>query len=425
MFKNMEKTLVQQNPQWSGNSFKGLEERKVMKNLLDKQALPHIQILTGVRRCGKSTIFKLLMNDLMSSDVSPKSILNVNLDAPVFIPFWENAQRLREIIETAEQLTGTKVQYLFLDEIQQLKDWEVFVKSSYDTQTFKKIYITGSNSNLLQNRFSSLLSGRYFANEIRPFSIAECLHSVGVDSPLEGYQNIPQVLHLMKSVVKNGTFPEIVLGKMSEEVKMELLRSYFESIVQKDCIIYNAVRDSHLFYKCVNYLLLNVGNRFSLQQLGKAMGNNENTMSSYLDYLCDSYICADVRNFSFSQKETKRSDHKCYCIDNGLIQANTQRFTPDNGRFFENLVFNELVNKGYENISFDNGRGECDFIAWKDGDVHAFQVCYELTDENRGRELNGFSVPQIPIKTKTIITFNQKEQIEDVRVAPLWEWVLV
>jgi hypothetical protein len=396
-----------------------------MKNLLDKQALPHIQILTGVRRCGKSTIFKLLMNDLMSSDVSPKSILNVNLDAPVFIPFWENAQRLREIIETAEQLTGTKVQYLFLDEIQQLKDWEVFVKSSYDTQTFKKIYITGSNSNLLQNRFSSLLSGRYFANEIRPFSIAECLHSVGVDSPLEGYQNIPQVLHLMKSVVKNGTFPEIVLGKMSEEVKMELLRSYFESIVQKDCIIYNAVRDSHLFYKCVNYLLLNVGNRFSLQQLGKAMGNNENTMSSYLDYLCDSYICADVRNFSFSQKETKRSDHKCYCIDNGLIQANTQRFTPDNGRFFENLVFNELVNKGYENISFDNGRGECDFIAWKDGDVHAFQVCYELTDENRGRELNGFSVPQIPIKTKTIITFNQKEQIEDVRVAPLWEWVLV
>ncbi len=420
----MEKTLVQQNPHWTGKSFKGLADRTVMQNLLAKQNLPHVQILTGVRRCGKSTIFKLLMNDLLACGVSPKTILNINLDAPVFIPFWDNAQHLRQVIETAEQLTGEKVQYLFLDEIQQVKNWEIFVKSSYDTQTFRKIYVTGSNSNLLKNCFSSLLSGRYFANEIRPFSMIESFATIGINSILDGFQNIPQVLAFVNAIIQNGTFPEVILSKMHNEIKAELLHSYFESIVQKDCILYNAIRDPHLFYKSVNYLLQNVGNRFSLQQLGKALGSNENTMGSYLNYLCDSYICSDIRNFSFSQKETKRSEHKCYCIDNGLMQVNTQRFSPDSGRFFENIVFNELVNKGYEKISFDNSRGECDFLAWKDGNIHAFQVCYELTAQNRKRELNGFSVPQIPVATKTLITYNQKEQVDDIRIVPLWVWAL-
>lgn len=415
---------MQQNPQWTGKFFKELANRTMMKYLLDKQTLPHIQILTGVHRCGKSSIFKLLMNDLLASGVNAKSILNINLDAPVFIPLWDDIQRLHQVTETAEQLTGTKVQYLFLDEIQQVKNWEVFIKAIYDTQTFNKIYITGSNSNLLQNRFSFMLSGRYFANEIRPFSVTECLATIGVNSSFDGYQAIPQVLRLTSAMIKNGTFPEIILRKMEDHTKAKLLRSYFESIVQKDCIIYNSIREPHLFYKSVNYLLQNVGNRFSLQQLGKSLGSNENTMGSYINYLCNSYICSDIRNFSFSLKETKRSDHKYYCIDNRLMQANTPRFSPDSGKFFENLVYNELVNKGYQNISFDNGKGECDFLAQRDGDIHAFQVCYELTDNNRTREFRGFFVPQIPVRTKTLITYNQKEQVNDIRVMPLWEWAL-
>ncbi|MBO5155866.1 MAG: ATP-binding protein [Prevotella sp.] len=420
----MEQTLVQQNTQWQGKLFKGLTDRTIMQNLLKKQAMPHIQIITGVRRCGKSTVFKLLINNLMSSGADPKSILAVNMDAPVFIPYWDDAQRIRQITETAEQLTGTKVKYLFLDEIQQVKDWEVYVKAAYDARTFNKIYVTGSNSNLLQNRFSSMLSGRYFANEVRPFSIVEALSTIGVHSLLDAYQKTPQVLRLMSGIISNGTFPEIVLGKMDDSVRMELLHSYFESIVQKDCILYNSIRDPHLFYKTTNYLLQNAGNRFSLQQLGKAMGSNENTMDNYLNFLCDSYICKDIRNFSFSQKETKRSEHKCYCIDNGLMAANSIRFTPDSGRFFENVVFNELINKGYQNISFDNSKGECDFIAWKDGEAHAFQVCYELNNANRKRELGGFAALQTPVKSKTVITFNQKEQEDDIQVIPLWEWVL-
>lgn len=420
----MEQTLVQQNPQWRGGTFDGLAERTVMGSLLKKQDLPHIQILTGVRRCGKSTVFKLLINDLISKGVSPKSILNINLDAPVFIPLWNDAKKLRQVVETAERMTGEKVRWLFLDEIQQVKDWEVTVKSAYDTTRFSKIYITGSNSNLLANRFSSMLSGRYFANEVRPFSLREVFSAIGVNTLLGGMQDTPLLLREVDRVIEYGSFPEVVLGNMDDSVKQELLHSYFESIVQKDCILYNAIREPHVFYTSVNYLLQNVGNRFSLQQLGKALKSNENTMGSYLQYLCDGYICQDVRNFSFSQKETKRSEHKCYCIDNGLMQANTTRFSPDKGHFFENLVFNELVNKGYGNISFDNGKGECDFLAWKDGKLNAFQVCYELNEENRKREFDGFNIKDATPVTKTIITYNQRGGSGDVRIIPLWEWVL-
>lgn len=120
----MERAIIQQNPHWSGNIFDGLAERTIMSNLREKSLLPHIQILTGVRRCGKSTVFKLLINDLIKDGAFPKSILNVNLDAPVFIPFWERASDIQQIVDTAERLTGEKVEWLFLDEVQQIKDWK-------------------------------------------------------------------------------------------------------------------------------------------------------------------------------------------------------------------------------------------------------------------------------------------------------------
>ena len=96
----------------------------------------------------------------------------------------------------------------------------------------------------------------------------------------------------------------------------------------------------------------------------------------------------------------------------------------DIGRLFENLVFNELRYKGFENIAFDNGKGECDFLAWKGGELCAFQVCFELSDYNRDREFAGFNVNNALITQKTVITYNQKEEVGDIRVVPLWEWVM-
>ncbi len=420
----MEKTLIRQNPQWSNIDFKDLCNRDIMANLLKKKNLRHVQILTGVRRCGKSTIFKLLINDLLATGIEGKEILVLNLDDPQFIPFWDSSSKLFSVIENAEKLTGIKVKYLFLDEVQHIQDWELFVKSVYDSNLFTKIYITGSNSNLLQNRFSALLSGRYFENEVRPFSLSEVLRAKGFSTLLDCYHNTPDVLRIVDSVLLYGSFPEIVLSDVDENIKLELLKSYFDSIVQKDCIIYNNIRDTYLFYRLVNYLLQYVGNRFSIPTVAKALKSNENTILTYLNYLCDSYICSDVRNFSYSLKETNRSQHKCYCIDNGLIVANVFRYSPQSGNALENLVYNELKNKGYENISFDNSKTECDFIAYKDGEAHCFQVCYELNEMNRMRELKGFVTDVVSLKSKTLITYNQKDTCDDIKVVPIWEWVI-
>lgn len=150
----------------------------------------------------------------------------------------------------------------------------------------------------------------------------------------------------MDNVLSTGCFPEIVLGDADEDIKQELLKSYFESIVQKDCIVYSGIRDTHLFFRLVSYLMQNMGSRFSIPAVGKALKSNENTVASYLNFLCDSYICVDVRNFSYSLKETSRSQHKCYFIDNGLVSANVFRYSPQSGSALENLVYNELRNKG-------------------------------------------------------------------------------
>lgn len=421
----MEKTLIRQNQQWNGEIFDNLSPRDIMDSLLKKKSMRHVQILTGVRRCGKSTVFKLLINDLLQSGVDGKSILVLNLDDPQFIPFWDDSAKLYDIVENAEKLTGVKVKYLFLDEVQHLTDWEIFVKSAYDSSVFDKIYVTGSNSQLLQNRFSALLSGRYFENEVRPFSLSEVFRAKGFTSLLDCYSRIPQVLRVMDEVLSMGSFPEIVLTTMDDGIRQELLRSYFISIVQKDCIIYNGIRDTHLFYRLVNYLMQNVGNRFSASAMAKALKSNENTVLSYIGFLCDSYICMDVRNFSYSLKETSRSLHKCYFIDNGLISANIFRYSPQSGNALENLAYNELKNKGFENISFNNGKAECDFIAYKDGAVYGFQVCYELNDMNLERELGGFKVDKVSLDKKILLTYRQKTTYDDVEVFPIWEWAMV
>ncbi|MFR4462938.1 MAG: DUF4143 domain-containing protein, partial [Bacteroides xylanisolvens] len=147
-------------------------------------------------------------------------------------------------------------------------------------------------------------------------------------------------------------------------------------------------------------------------------------VASYLNFLCDSYICVDVRNFSYSLKETSRSQHKCYFIDNGLVSANVFRYSPQSGSALENLVYNELRNKGYMNISFDNSKTECDFLAYKNGKAYGFQVCYELNDMNLKRELYGFELENVMLEKKILLTYNQKETYGDIEVVPFWEWVM-
>ncbi|GHT24228.1 ATPase [Bacteroidia bacterium] len=345
------------------------------------------------------------------------------MDDPMFYTAWDNPAMLYSIIETAEKITGEKVQYLFLDEIQTVKGWEHFVKSTYDSKVFKKIFVTGSNSSLLETEYSTLLSGRYFADKVYPYSLKELFNNNGLTDYFTLIQERATALRIIDECLDWGCFPEIK-SMDDKQNRSELLKSYFESIVMKDCVARHQISDIVTFKKMLLYQMSNIGTVFSYNSLGKAIDSNENTVKKYLNILADCYILSDVTNFSLSQKATKRSVHKIYSIDNGITNAVSYRFFDNKGTLFENFVFNELQKQNHEEISFATNNGECDFII-KDGfDYQAIQVCYELTPENSGREFAGFSNVDNDIKLsrKTIITYNQEQQLGDIEVVPVWKY---
>jgi predicted AAA+ superfamily ATPase len=421
----MEATILRLNRHWDAKQYPFLHERMIVNSLKQKKDLPHIQVLTGIRRSGKSTIFRLMINDLLDSGTNPKEILLLNLDEPVFTSLWENVSGLYHVLDIAEKLTSEKVKYLFLDEVQQVKNWELFAKGAYDTQRFNKIYITGSNSDLLHQQFATLLSGRYFADTVRPFSLKEFMRLHGFTDHYSTVSRRPELLRLIDMYIKYGSFPEIILRPMDGNIKTELLNSYYESIVLKDCIVYNQIRDSSLFYRLLYFLLSNTGAPFSYGSLAKSVKSNENTVRNYLACAHRSYVVSDINSFSFSLKEDARSQHKVYSIDTGLINSVGFQFTPQSGILLENIVYNELVNAGYREISFvRQAGGECDFIAKKDGMFHAFQVCHELTPMNRDRETGGFNVlGKLKPASKILLTCNQEDtSVAGVKVLPFWKF---
>lgn len=159
----MENVIIAQNKHWK-SPYKGLYERDIFYDLVKKLELKHIQVLQGIRRSGKSTLFKLLINHL-SQTINPQEILYINLDDPFFIPYSDEPTKLYEVIQIAKKLTQKKITYIFLDEIQAINGWEKYVKSVYDSQEFQKIFIIGSNSSLLNGELATLLTGRYITKK--------------------------------------------------------------------------------------------------------------------------------------------------------------------------------------------------------------------------------------------------------------------
>jgi predicted AAA+ superfamily ATPase len=418
----METAIINQNPHWSGKRYPKLFHRKVLDDLIKKCATRHIQVLSGIRRGGKSSLFRLLINHLMTK-TDPKSILFLSMDDPLYYEVWNNPSALYGVVEHAEKITGTPVLYLFLDEVQSVQGWERFVKSVYDSQQYKKIIVTGSNSSLLENDFSSLLSGRYFSNTVYPLSFKEVLMQKKITDTYLLAKRKTTVLRLLDDCMEWGCFPEI--RQLSDvSIKKELLKNYFDSIVMKDCIYYQKIADVHAFQQLLLYALSNAGSVFSYNSMGKATGGNENTIKKYIAILNDSYIMSDVLNFSFSLKTVVRNWHKLYAADNGLLNALSYRFSENKGKLLENFVFTELKKRGYESVTFMQKDGECDFIITEGKQYHAIQVCYQLTPENRLRECKGFAAveKQIKLTSKHIITYNQSETLDGIEVVPVWKY---
>jgi len=419
----MERAIFEQNPHWRGQIYQNLYERSFFETIKNNLQVRHIQVLTGIRRSGKSSGFRMLVNELMKNE-DPKSILMLNMDDPLYYEAWEKPSLFYNIIELAEKITGVKIKYLFIDEAQAVKGWETYVKSAYDSELFHKIFVTGSNSSFLNNEHSTLLSGRYLEEKIFPYSFAEILSQNNIQTYFDAASQVPKVLRLLDYCLEWGCFPEIN-SLNNTDIKSNLLKSYFDSIIMKDCISRYQIGDVATFKKLLLYCVSNAGSVCSYKSLGTATGTNENTAKKYINILNDSHIIQDLSNFAFSLKENVRNSHKIYVADNGITNAVSYRFWDNKAKLFENFVFNELQKQKYEEITFANSNGECDFVIKNRFEYQAIQVCYEITPENQTREVGGFAAieKETILTKKTIITYNQSSIINDVEIIPLWKWI--
>jgi uncharacterized protein len=415
----MEDALLKHNPHWKKN-YINLHKRDILKDILSKLHLRQIQVLKGIRRSGKTTLFKLIINELLKS-VEAKSILYVNLDDPFFSELHKDSKNLYKLLEISEKLTNTKVKYLFLDEVQNVTNWEKFIKTIYDNETVKKIFITGSNSSLLDGEYATLLSGRYLSDTVNTPSFSEVLSIYNINSRFELIDNKIKALQICDDMMQYGSFFEI-LNEI--KYKREIILSYYETIIFKDCIANNNLRDTKSFKELVNFIISNSTNMYSYNSLAKATGINDNTIKEYIRVLEDSYLCQEIKQYSFSLKEQIKTKKKIYINDNSFLAQTSFHFSKDFGKLFENLVYTELVKQNYE-IYYHNKDFECDFICKKDTNIIAVQVSYNLTPQNKEREINGLQKLKIKCNQKLLITYDTNDTMKtykDIEIVNFWDY---
>jgi predicted AAA+ superfamily ATPase len=320
-----------------------------------------IEVISGIRRSGKSTLMRMIMSHYAPNVVS----FNFE-DSRVFGFDVTDFQRLDEII-------GDGHPVYFFDEIQNVENWEIFVRQLHERG--EKVFVTGSNASLLSKELGTKLTGRYLSHELFPFAYNEFLEHTGQENSLSVFE----------SYRKLGGFPEF-LDSQNTDVLQTLLRD----ILFRDIAIRHGVRNTKTLFDITLHLLSNVGKETTYNSLRKSFNiGSTNSVSDYLNWLEDTYILFLLPRFSWSPKSVLVNPRKVYAIDTGFVQANTLSRSADSGRLLENIVYLHLRQKIKE-LYFFREKGECDFVVMeKEQCKKVIQVCEELHSENKNREING------------------------------------
>lgn len=362
----------------------------------------HIEVVTGVRRCGKSTLLKSIIQKAKGQ------IAYFNFeDARVFDFEVSDFSKLDEIM-------GDKVKAYFFDEIQNVPSWELFIRELHERGA--KIYLTGSNASLLSRELGTRLTGRHLRHELFPFSYAEFLK-------FKKIKNSPKAFDLYK---QKGGFPEY-LAQDNEEVLQHLLKD----VVLRDIAIRHSVKNTKTLMELSLHLISNVGKETTYHRLKNLFSiGSANSVSDYLAWLEDSYLLFFLPKFSYSAKSSAISPRKVYAIDNGLINANSLSFNEDKGRLLENLVYLHL-RQNEDQVYYFKEKKECDFVVFdRKKCKYIIQVCDEVNNDNKKREIEGLIEAMIFFdkKESLILTQHQKDnlKVEDktIRLVPVSEFML-
>ncbi len=414
----LKEILVEQNVHWTDKQ-KSYIKRDILDKLISYLPLKQIITITGIRRCGKSTLAKEAINHLIESGTDTNNILFVNLEHPYFLEFRHDPNYLGVIYEAYLKLFNPDGKiYVIFDEIQYFDQWQVYIKSKYESGDIKYI-ITGSNSSMLSNELNTLLSGRSLNIHLDTFSFTEFLDfkNIAYRNELDRISNKIAIYRAKEEYLIWGGFYE-VMEVDDENIKKDILLSYAKNIIYQDIVPRYNIRNSEVVERLFFYLLTTVTGQLNYTTLSDTFDVSDKTIKEYINYFEDVFLLKRIDKFHNKPKERIKSSKKIYALDNGFIQI-APKNSKNLGNALENWVFTVLNAKENDLYYLKDGK-EIDF--YEDGIL--YQVSYEIANEKtKKREVEAFYNFSDISKNYCLITFDTREEVDGVNVEAIDDYL--
>ena len=400
------------------------KERIMLKELVRTMQLREIKLIIGVRRSGKSTLFYQLIDKLINSNINPEEILLINFEDDVLAN-----KSLSEIFDSYQSNINPDIKpYIFLDEVHRCKEWVPFLRKLYDLRKTKQIFITDSSSEFVKSEYARVLTGRNISLPIFPLSFKEYLEWKNIKfSRHLSREEINKINNGLSHFLRWGGFPEVFFKDSA--FKKKLLTEYFSDIIYKDIIgRYNV---SYAKIKpLADFCISNIAVLFSPRKYSRTFGLSLESINTYLGYFIEVSLFYFLPRYSESIKAQQLSPKKVYICDVGFFNNIGFRFSENIGRVYENVVFIELKRTD-KDLYYWKNKYECDFLVKEGIRVkEAIQVCFNLTNDNKEREINGLLevLKKFKLKRGLLITNNYEHEhkIKNklIKFMPLWKWLL-
>lgn len=400
----------------------GREAEVHFKNILDSKL---IKVVSGVRRCGKSVFLYKILKD--------EKFAYMNFDDERLSNFDTN-----QILASFYEIYGKDFNFIFLDEIQNLEKWELFVNRL--KRAGFNLFITGSNAKLLSKELATHLTGRHLTIELFPFSFREYLKAIGFKEDIQTTKGVSILKHELRNFINLGGFPEIVVEKEDSKI---YTRELYRKIIDRDIINRYNIAYKKTFREIAMSLISNPSRGVSYNKIKNQFNlGSEHTVKNYLSYLEEAYLILLVNKFSYKPVEVEKSEKKVYIIDPGIVNSLSIKFMSDYGHIYENLVAIELFrrksfNPNIEFYYWENPQQEeVDFVIKEGLKVkQLIQVCYDISDlKTKEREIRAVLKASKELKCKDLLVITESYEAEEenewfgikekIKFIPLWKWLL-
>jgi predicted AAA+ superfamily ATPase len=357
---------------------------KLLKQLKDQNI---IKVITGIRRCGKSTLLEAFMKELLNEGIAPENIIFLNFEERENLHLTNWTILYDEIIA---KVISNKKYYVFLDEVQLINNFERLINSIFTKKNID-LYITGSNAYLLSSELATLLTGRYISINLQPYSFKEYASA---------YSEEKNTDRLFRKYINESCFPEAVtLSKIDGNLVNAYLQSIYDTVIIKDISQRHSLRNVDNLHRVVSFLFDSIGSYVSPTNIAAQLNHNSqkkishNTIIKYLEFLTQSYILYSAPRYDIRGKELLSTNGKYYVVDLGLKNISaTNKYESDLGRKLENIVFFELVRRGGKVYVGKHDDREIDFVVQRaNNEREYYQISYTVTDEKTfNREISAF-----------------------------------